>query len=157
MVLIETKLSKTQSQHHEFPDSGPVGNDSSSCSCLGFHSDSLRPKVLIPPTWGWERRGRGKGNLPKMAGQSFVPQRDQFTCHLVNGNILVHSRCPVIGCFTWPVVLMLYALLKIRASALSFGKCYKSPARNCSRSFPQLKGERKLKSLLHKLQHMPTP
>lgn len=85
-----------------------------------------------------------------MAGQSLVPQRDQFTCHLVNDNILVQNT-PCDGVFHVANCAVLYALLKIRASALSFGKCYKSPARNCSRPFPQLRGERKLKSLLHKL------
>lgn len=90
-----------------------------------------------------------------MAGESFMSQRDKFTRSLVDNNP-VHSRFPVIGCFMRPIVLVFCALLKIRASALPFGKCYKSPARNCPRPSPVAKGERKMKSLLYKLQHMPT-
>lgn len=73
-----------------------------------------------------------------------MPRRDQFTCHLVEDNILVKSRLPVIGHFMWPIVLVLYALLKIRASALPLGKCYKSPAGNCSRPFPTAMGKKEV-------------
>lgn len=55
-----------------------------------------------------EKKGKGKGNLSSMAGESFLPQKGKFTCHLVDDNILIHSRLPGIGCFMWPVVLVLY-------------------------------------------------
>lgn len=73
-------------------------------------------------------------------------------------SVLVYSLSPMIGCFMGPIALVLYALLKIRASAVPFGKCCKSPARDWPRQglLPKLRGERKLKSLLYKLQHMPT-
>lgn len=43
-----------------------------------------------------------------------------------------------------PNVPVLYALLKIRASAVPSGKCYASPARDCSRPFPGAKGRKEV-------------
>lgn len=57
----------------------------------------------------------------------------------------------MIGCFVGPIVLMLYALLKIRASAVPLGRATSLRLGTAQGLPPQLRGERKLKSLLHKI------
>lgn len=61
--LMGTQLSKTQSPRQEI-HSGPVGTDASCYRYSGCLSDSPRPKVLLPQTWGQERPEEEKETSP---------------------------------------------------------------------------------------------
>lgn len=147
-----TQLRKTQSPQQEFPDSSPVVTDPAALWLFRIPVKFTKAQSSAENLRKRKNR-RGKGNLSVFqAGESFVPQRNEFTCHLVDYNVRFHSRLPVIWCSCGQLWLCSVFYLKSRHLLCPLGSTTSLLLGSAQSLLPTAKGGRKLKPPIYKLQ-----